>query len=177
MLAFLRGQKTSGMTRVKHAWAELRYHWYVLLGSSAHPPYPVEMWQFVIVLVLVTDSTRRLRILLYYPRLRRSSGPASEALVYLLRSASNIIHIHSELAHMGKLDPSWPQLKRIITCGQVLIICCARGEIHALESAGVFSRLIDLLEGHMTLWPSAGEAVTGFKRAAKALGRSPLVLH
>lgn len=73
---------------------------------------------------------------------------------------------------MGKLDPSWPQLKRIITCGQVLIICCVKGEIHALESAGVFSRLIDLLEGHMSLWPIAGEAVMGFKRAAKTLGQS-----
>lgn len=28
MLAFLRAQPTSGMTRVKHAWAELRYLWY-----------------------------------------------------------------------------------------------------------------------------------------------------
>lgn len=112
----------------------------------------------------------RLRILLYYPRLRRSSGAAAEAQVYLLRSCSNIIHIHSELAHMGKLDPSWPQLKRIITCGQVLVMCCSRGEIHALESAGIFSRLIDLLEGHISLWPSAAEAVTAYKRAAKVLG-------
>jgi hypothetical protein len=29
VLAFLRNQQTSGMTRVKHGWAELRYHWYV----------------------------------------------------------------------------------------------------------------------------------------------------
>lgn len=71
---------------------------------------------------------------------------------------------------MGKLDPSWPQLKRIITCGQVLIICCARGEIHALESAGIFSRLIDLLEGHMSFWPIATDAVAAYKRAAKSLG-------
>lgn len=27
VLSSLRSQKTSGMTRVKHAWAELRYHW------------------------------------------------------------------------------------------------------------------------------------------------------
>ena len=73
---------------------------------------------------------------------------------------------------MGKLDPSWPQLKRIITCGQVLIMCCARGEIHALESAGIFSRLIDLLDSHATLWPSAADAATAYKRAAKVLGMS-----
>jgi len=73
---------------------------------------------------------------------------------------------------MGKLDPSWPQLKRIITCGQVLVICCARGEIHALESAGIFSRLIELLDGHAILWPSAAEAAAGYKKAAKALGES-----
>lgn len=73
---------------------------------------------------------------------------------------------------MGKLDPSWPQLKRIITCGQVLIVCCVKGEIHALESAGIFSRLIDLLEGHMSFWPIATDAVVAFKRAAKSLGKS-----
>jgi hypothetical protein len=73
---------------------------------------------------------------------------------------------------MGKLDPSWPQLKRIITCGQVLIMCCARGEIHALESAAIFSRLIDLLDSHATLWPSAADAATAYKRAAKVLGMS-----
>jgi hypothetical protein len=114
----------------------------------------------------------RLRILLYYPRLGRSAGAAAEASVFLLRSCSNIIHIHTELSHMGKLDPSWPQLKRIITCGQVLIMCCARGEIHALESAGIFSRLIDLLDSHATLWPSAADAAAAYKKAAKVLGMS-----
>jgi len=118
----------------------------------------------------ISKANDRLRILLYYPRLGRSAGAAAEASVFLLRSCSNIIHIHTELSHMGKLDPSWPQLKRIITCGQVLIICCARGEIHALESAGIFSRLIDLLDSHATLWPSAADAATAYKRAAKVLG-------
>jgi hypothetical protein len=117
-------------------------------------------------------SDSRLRILLFYPRLRRSVGAAAEASVFLLRSCSNIIHIHTELSHMGKLDPSWPQLKRIITCGQVLVMCCARGEIHALESAGILSRLIDLLESHTTMWPNAADAVVAYKRAAKALGES-----
>lgn len=157
VLAFLRNQKTSGMTRVKHAWAELRYHWYVKITFLCN-----------------SCLLDRLRILLYYPRLRRtaSASATAEASVFLLRSCSNIIHIHTELSHMGKLDPSWPQLKRIITCGQVLIICCARGEIHALESAGIFSRLFDLLEGHIALWPSASESLGAYKRAAKVLGKS-----
>jgi hypothetical protein len=73
---------------------------------------------------------------------------------------------------MGKLDPSWPQLKRILTCGQVLILCCARGEIHALESAGIFTRLFELLESHIALWPIASEALSAYKRTAKVLGES-----
>jgi hypothetical protein len=52
------------------------------------------------------------------------------------------------------------------------VMCCARGEIHALESAGIFSRLIGLLESHVVLWPSAAEAATAYKRAAKVLGES-----
>lgn len=108
---------------------------------------------------------------MYYPRLRHMSGAAAEASVFLLRSCSDIIHIHTELSHMGKLDPSWPQLKRILTCGQVLILCCARGEIHALESAGIFSRLFELLESHIALWPVASEALKAYKRAARVLGK------
>jgi hypothetical protein len=141
-----------------------------------HDPGQARLGRIAVSLVrlqtCISGADDRLRILLYYPRLGRSAGAAAEASVFLLRSCSNIIHIHTELSHMGKLDPSWPQLKRIITCGQVLIMCCARGEIHALESAGIFSRLIDLLDSHATLWPSAADAATAYKRAAKVLGMS-----
>jgi hypothetical protein len=94
--------------------------------------------------------------------------------MYATRSAINILNTHSEAALMGKLDPSWPQLKRIITCGQVLVICCARGEIQAMEGVDLFLRLIALLEAHLDFWPIAAEAILAYRDAASRLGESIL---
>jgi hypothetical protein len=98
----------------------------------------------------------------------------------LARSLVNIINIHTEAAQAGRLDPSWPQLIRIMTCGQLLVLCCARGELHTLETTAMFSRLVALLGAHITFWPSVQDAITGFRLAAlrfgKRYGRSQLIL-
>lgn len=90
----------------------------------------------------------------------------------LARSLVNIINIHTEAAQAGRLDPSWPQLVRIMTCGQLLVLCCARGELHTLETTAMFSRLIALLGAHITFWPSVQDAITGFRLAALRFGMS-----
>lgn len=113
-----------------------------------------------------------LRLLLHIPRMNLSSGRAAQATMYATRSAINILNTHSEAASMGKLDPSWPQLKRIITCGQVLVLCCAKGEIHSMEGVALFIRLIALLEAHVEFWPVAAEAILGYREAATRLGGS-----
>jgi hypothetical protein len=90
----------------------------------------------------------------------------------LARSLVNIINIHTESAQVGKLDPSWPQLIRIMTCGQLLVLCCARGELHTLEATAMFNRLIALLGAHKTYWPAVQDAITGFRHAALRFGTS-----
>ena len=90
----------------------------------------------------------------------------------LARSLVNIINIHTESAQAGKLDPSWPQLIRIMTCGQLLVLCCARGELHTLEATAMFARLIALLGAHMAFWPAVQDAITGFRHAALRFGTS-----
>jgi hypothetical protein len=90
----------------------------------------------------------------------------------LARSLVNIINNHTESAQAGKLDPSWPQLIRIMTCGQLLVLCCARGELHTLEATAMFTRLIALLEAHMAFWPAVQDAITGFRHAALRFGTS-----
>jgi hypothetical protein len=101
-----------------------------------------------------------------------SPGRASQATIYVTRSAINILNTHSEAAFMGKLDPSWPQLKRIITCGEILVLCCARGEIHPMEGESLFLKLVALLEAHIEFWPSVSEAIKGYRDAAAHLGKS-----
>jgi hypothetical protein len=122
-----------------------------------------------------TDSRSRLRIHLYLPRLNSSTARAAQAIMALARSASNILLIYSELADMGALRPSWPQMKRIMVSAQVLVLCCSRGEIHSSESVLLFTKLLDLLDKHRSVWPSAGDSIVGYYQAAKALD-VPLVM-
>jgi hypothetical protein len=86
------------------------------------------------------------------------------------RSLVNILNTHMEAAHAGKLDPSWPQLIRIMTCGQLLIFCSARGELHTFEASSLFSKLVVLLEAHTTFWPTIQDAILGFRLAAARFG-------
>lgn len=149
-LAFLRDQNTTGMARIKQGWAEMRLHWSVRLYR--------------------TCTHVRLRILLYIPHLYGSPSISSQAIVYLTRSLVNIINIHTEASLCGKLDPSWPQLVRIVTCGQLLVLSCARGEMHTLEATTTFERLIALLQAHVAFWSTAKDLVIGFSQAASRLG-------
>lgn len=113
----------------------------------------------------------RLRILLHIPRLTTGNQGGS-ALMILARSVVNIINIHTEAAEAGKLGPSWPQLIRIMTCGQLLVLCCARGELHTLEATAMFVRLLALLGAHTNFWPAVHDAITGFRLAALRFGMS-----
>jgi hypothetical protein len=114
----------------------------------------------------------RLRILLYIPRLSGTQSQRGPALMILARSLVNIINNHTESAQAGKLDPSWPQLIRIMTCGQLLVLCCARGELHTFEATAMFTRLVALLDAHMAFWPAVQDAITGFRHAALRFGTS-----
>ena len=90
----------------------------------------------------------------------------------LARSLVNILNTHMEAAHAGKLDPSWPQLIRIMTCGQLLILCSARGEMHSSEAGDMFGKLVALLEAHTGFWPTIQDAILGFRLAAARFGTS-----
>lgn len=91
--------------------------------------------------------------------------------IYLSRAASHIIHLYTELNSFGRLDPSWPQLKRIDTCGQILILSCSKGELHPLEAQTLFEKLVKLLEAHVETWPDAADTAHGFVKAVRALGQ------
>ncbi len=88
----------------------------------------------------------------------------------LSHSASKLLSIHHELLAIGQLTPSWPQMKRLSICGQILILSCASGALYPNEAGELFSKLFRLVESHRHIWDSAGHLVDGFRRAAKALG-------
>lgn len=110
-----------------------------------------------------------MRILLHYPR--HESGHAISTIV-LARSVTQIIYMYSQLSSYGYLNPSWPQLKRISVCGQLLILLAASGEIGATEGSQLVRLYVPLLAGHESLWPLVVDMKVAFRQAVQALGEA-----
>ena len=127
------------------------------------------------VISLSLTLINRMRILLHYPRISLNY-PTSNAMV--ARSVSQIIFTYSALASQGYLNPSWPQLKRITVCGQLLILLCSSGEVGVVEANNLLKILVELLDGHAALWPIVASIQTTYAQAATVLGEStrPLVV-
>ena len=109
----------------------------------------------------------RMRILLHYPRITLGY-PLSNVVV--ARSVTQILYTYSSLASYGYLNPSWPQLKRITVCGQLLLLLCASGEMSSLECCHLIKILVELLDGHATLWPIVSSIKATYAQAAVVLG-------
>lgn len=108
-----------------------------------------------------------MRILLHYPRLALGY-PLSNVVV--ARSVTQILHTYSALAAHGYLNPSWPQLRRITVCGQLVILLCSSGEMGTLEGEQMLGILIELLDGHASLWPIVSSIKATYVQAAGVLG-------
>jgi hypothetical protein len=119
--------------------------------------------QFRLLLELMT----RMRILLHYPRISLAYPLSS---VVVARSVTQILHTYSSLASYGYLNPSWPQLKRITVCGQLLLLLSASGEMSTLECSHFIKILVELLDGHAALWPIVSSIKATYAQAAVVLG-------
>lgn len=124
------------------------------------------------VISLSLTLINRMRILLHYPRISLNY-PTSNAMV--ARSVSQIMFTYSALASQGYLNPSWPQLKRITVCGQLLILLCSSGEVGVVEANNLLKILVELLDGHATLWPIVASIKTTYAQAATVLGGSTIL--
>jgi len=109
----------------------------------------------------------RMRILLHYPRISMRNSLSS---VVVARSVTQILHTYSSLASLGYLNPSWPQLRRITVCGQLLLLLCASGEMSSLECSHLLKILVELLDGHAALWPIVTSIKATYAQAAVVLG-------
>ena len=90
--------------------------------------------------------------------------------VVVARSVTQILHTYSSLASLGYLNPSWPQLRRITVCGQLLLLLCASGEMSSLECSHLLKILVELLDGHAALWPIVTSIKAIYAQAAVVLG-------
>lgn len=117
---------------------------------------------------------RRLRIFLYishltHPRL------AAQAHSAIARAVTQILHIYAELIAIKQLNPSWPQIQRLVVCGQLLILCYESGELRSYEAQTLFGMVVDLLDKHAPTWPVCEGLAEGFQKAARAFGGSQVL--
>lgn len=89
----------------------------------------------------------------------------------ITRAVSQIFQSYSDLVAIGNLNPSWPQLQRLVVCGQLLILCHEAGELHRREATLLFQMLLEFLEKHLDTWPTCAELILGYQAVAKAFGK------
>lgn len=113
----------------------------------------------------------RLRILLYLPHI---GNPQLAPLAFstITRAVEQIMYSYSDLISVNQLNPSWPQVQRLVICGQLLILAHDAGELHRREARTLFQLLHDLLLKHQDTWPICAELIIGFKAVARVFGES-----
>jgi hypothetical protein len=67
----------------------------------------------------------------------------------------HILRIYAELGAVDKLYPAWPQLQRVATCCQILLLATEQGQLHPAESAELVMLGIHTIRSHAFFWPDA----------------------
>ncbi|WOO79139.1 putative transporter [Vanrija pseudolonga] len=112
---------------------------------------------------------RAMQVLLLTPGIATPEA-GSTSLPLLARVTSQILSTFAELASLGHLSPAWPQVRQIVACGHLVVVCTASGELHQLEARRLVEILLDVLGRFAQVWPSTVDLVVGFRRAADSLG-------
>ncbi|ODO04890.1 hypothetical protein I350_05500 [Cryptococcus amylolentus CBS 6273] len=110
-----------------------------------------------------------LRILLHTPHIHHPLYSA-QAYAAISRAITQILQVYGELIEAGQLNPSWPQIQRLVVCGQLVILCSRSGELRHLEIQDLFDRLVEALEKHGATWDTCLALAEGFRKAALSLG-------
>ncbi|GMK58681.1 hypothetical protein CspeluHIS016_0601230 [Cutaneotrichosporon spelunceum] len=107
-----------------------------------------------------------LRILLYLPHIGHERL-APQAWSTITRAVEQIMYSYSDLISVNQLNPSWPQVQRLVVCGQLLILAHDAGELHRREAQTLFQLLHDLLLKHQDTWPICAELIIGFQAVTR----------
>ena len=101
--------------------------------------------------------------LLYHEKLGSSS------LSIVARSSAVILRVYWDLSLIRMLQPCWIQLRRIVTCIQLVIITSAEGHLHPSEAKDLLSIGIDLVRKHDSVSDTAGQMAMSFQAARDKL--------
>ncbi|ORY31059.1 hypothetical protein BCR39DRAFT_104327 [Naematelia encephala] len=95
-----------------------------------------------------------LRLILYHALLDSPTHAASSSAV-LARSVSHIIRAYTQAATDDRFLSSWPDLRRITTCGQLVFLLLDAGELVNDEAQELLTMVLELLRGLVTKCPMA----------------------
>lgn len=101
---------------------------------------------------------------LSHPTLGASSTPI------VARSLSRILHTYASLAASNLFHPCYAQLRRVVTCGQLLVLCYTARELGRNEAEELFAVYISLVKEHNGKFDFIPSLISSFESVAKFLG-------
>lgn len=111
----------------------------------------------------------RIRLLLRAPCLSHPTLGASSTPI-VARSLSRILTTYASQSASGLFHACWTQLRRITTCGQLLVLCHTARELSRHETEELFAIVLSLLKLHLGIFDFVGELVRSFESVAGLLG-------
>jgi hypothetical protein len=96
------------------------------------------------------------------------------SLSVVARSSAQILLGYQRLLQSQALSTSWPQMRRTIACGYLLVRCFWRCELQQQEAESLMAVLYELLDHFSGRWPAAHAAILNFLAIADKLGEDSI---
>lgn len=97
---------------------------------------------------------------------------AQSSLAILARSVSHILQSYAASTAIQRFTASWPDLRRIVTCGQLSVLLYDQGEVIKPELENTLQTMFGLLAELQPLCPMAADATTAFRQIVRVLRES-----
>lgn len=88
----------------------------------------------------------------------------------IARSVARILNTYASIVTTKHFHPCYSQLRRITTCGQLLVLCHTARELNRGESEHLFGVLLQLLNAHMDSFDFIPGLIASFKSIGMFLG-------
>lgn len=116
----------------------------------------------------------RIRLLLRAPVLSHPTLGASSTPI-VARSVARILNTYATISNSTLFHPCYAQLRRIVTCGQLLVLCHTARELSRSEAEELFAMFLALLREHMGAFDFMPDLIARFESVGVFLGESVVV--
>lgn len=98
---------------------------------------------------------------------------AQSSIAILARSVTHILQSYAASTAIQRFTAAWPDLRRIVTCGQIGVLLYEQGELIKPELENLFQTMFALLTEIRPLCPMASEMTNAFRQIVRILRRCP----